>query len=244
VAAECNLYTPLPGAPAVPRDHEQWFARWEAHFASVWPGIFDRGQDPKTRSNLASFLATLLTRHPGTREIVEQVNKRLLALAQAAPEKGRIAVGGPDGTVEVPAQDILVFAGVTAGEIRTDWLRQMAAVTRPVSARLFRRPWGIVFADTDSFITSDNPVAIERGACRRKKFGISTPGTLVCFPISPQRFLVIADEWEWEFMHYKLDDPQVFVRRVVNGADRFVFARQESHLIVKAIAARRQSAPD
>ena len=120
----------------------------------------------------------------------------------------------------------------------------MPAVTRPVSAQLFRRPWGIVFADTDSFITSDNPVAIERGACRRKKFGISTPGTLVCFPISPQRFLVIADEWEWEFMHYKLDDPQVFVRRVVNGADRFVFARQESHLIVKAIAARRKSAPD
>jgi len=236
IAAESNLYTPLPGAPAVRDDHEQWFSGWEGHFAKVWPDIFDRGDNPRTRKNLALFLATLLIRHPAAREVVGEINRQLVTLASGAPNGAHIAIRNRHGVAEVAVADICKYAATDADGIRTDWLRQMPAVARRVSDELFNRRWGVVFAETDSFVTSDIPVALHRGAYRGAQFGIGTPGTLIFFPISPRRFLVIADEWEAPFMHYKLDDERVFTRRVVRGADRFIFARRESPVISEAIA--------
>jgi hypothetical protein len=239
IAAESNLYTPLPGAPLVRDDHEQWFSGWEGHFAKVWPDIFDRGENPRTRKNLARFLATLLIRHPAAREVVGEINRRLVTLATGAPNGGQIAIRSRHGVAEVAVADIRKYAATDADGIRTDWLRQMPAVARRLSDELFNRRWGVVFAETDSFVTSDVPLVLHRGACRSAKFGIGTPGTLIFFPISPRRFLVIADEWESPFMHYKLDDERVFIRRVVRGANRFVFAQRENPVISEIIAERR-----
>jgi hypothetical protein len=107
-----------------------------------------------------------------------------------------------------------------------------------VGDRLFSRRWGLVFSLEPSFITCDAPVTLERGACRRAKFGVGTPGTLVFFPVSRMRFLVIADEWEHPFKHYQMDDERVFIRRVVNGAERFVFSSREHPSIADAISER------
>lgn len=236
VAGECNLYTPTPGAPDVRDDHEQWFAGWEGLFAKDWPDIFDRGENPRTRKNLARFLATLLIRHPAAREVVGDINKRLRVLASGASDDGRIAIRGRYGEAEIAVADIHQYAARNADEIRTDWLRVMPGVVRSVADELFARNWGVAFAESDSFVTSDTPVALNRGTCRKAKFGIGTPGTLIFFPVSPHRFLVIADEWELPFMHYKLGDERVFIRRVVRSASRFVFARCESSAIAEAIA--------
>jgi hypothetical protein len=56
--------------------------------------------------------------------------------------------------------------------------------------------------------------------------------------VSPWRFIVIADEWELPFCHYKLDDARVFVRRVVNTARRFVFSASENRFVAEAIQDR------
>lgn len=203
VAAECNLYTPLLGAVDVRDDHELWFAGWEGLFAKEWPDIFDRGENPSTRKNLSRFLATLLIRHPSAREVVANFNDRLWALAERARDGGRIGIRDPYGEAEVTVADIHQYAARNADEIRTDWLRIMPNVVRSIADDLFARKWGVFCTDDDSFITSDTPVAIHRGACRSDKFGIRTPGTFISFPISPRRFLVIADEWKFPFMHYK-----------------------------------------
>ena len=243
VAVECNLYTPTPGATDVRDDHEHWFSGWEGLFAKDWPDIFDRGENPRTRKNLARFLATLLIRHPAARDIVGETNERLRALASRSPDDGRIAIRGRFGDCEVTVADIHQYTARNADEIRTDWLRIMPSVVRSIADELFARKWGVVFAASDSVITSDMPVAVNRGACRNAKFGIGTPGTLIFFPVSPRRFLVIADEWEYPFMHYKLDDERVFIRRVIRSAKRFVFARCEMPTIGEAIAEYRATRP-
>ena len=236
VAAECNLYTPLLGAPAVRDDHEKWFSGWEGLFSNEWPEIFDRGENPRTRKNLARYLATLLIRHPVAREIVGDINKRLRTLASGVPDDRRIAVSGRSGVAEASVADIREYAATDPDGIRTDWLRVMPALARPLGDELFARKWAIVCADSDSFVTSDTPIVLHRGACRHAKFGVGFPGTIISFPISPRRFLVIADEWERPFMHCKLDDERVFIRRVIHGAGRFVFAQPESPTIAEAIA--------
>lgn len=241
VAAECGLYTPTPGAVGVRDDHEQWFSGWEGLFAGKWPDIFDRADNPRTRRNLARFLGTLLIRHPASRDIVGEVNQRLLALVENAPDDARIAIRGKGRDVQVSAAEVRQLAVTGRDEVRTDWLRQMPAVAGPLGDTLFSRRWGVIFSTEPAFITSDNPVALARGACRNAKFGVGTAGTLVFFPISPMRFLVIADEWEHPFMHYRLDDERVFIRRVVRGAERFVFSPREHPAISAAISENRAS---
>lgn len=135
-----------------------------------WPDIFDRAANPKTRKNLARFLATLLMRHPAAREMVGEVNQRLRDLASGAADDARIAIRGRHGDAEISVADVREYVAISADEVRTDWLRQMPAVSRPLGDQLFARRWGLVFAETDSFITCDNPVSLDRGASRRAKF--------------------------------------------------------------------------
>lgn len=241
VAAECNLYTPVLGAANVRDDHEQWFAGWEGLFAKNWPEIFDRGENSNTRKNLSRFLATLIIRHPFARDIVRDINEQLWTLAGRAREGSRIVIRGRCGAAEVSVADIHQYAARNADEIRTDWLRIMPNVVRSISDELLARKWGVFCTDADSVITSDTPVALHRGACRRDKFGIGTPGTFISFPISPRRFLIIADEWRFPFMHYKLDDECGFIRHVIRSADRFIFAQRENRAIAQAIAIARNS---
>lgn len=243
VAVECNLYTPTPGAADVRDDHEQWFSGWEGMWAKDWPSIFDLGENPRTRKDLARFLATLLIRHPAAREMVGEINRRLKTLANKAPDDGHITIRNRYGVSKAAVADIREYAATDLDGIRTDWLRVMPGVAESVADELFARKWAVFCTEVDSFITSDTPVALHRGACRFDKFGIGTPGTFISFPISPRRFLIIADEWEWSFAHYKLDDERGFIRHVVRGADRFVFAQRASPIIAQAVIEHRAPRP-
>jgi len=240
VAAECGLYTPIPGAEAVRHDHELWFAGWEGMFSGKWPDIFDRADNPDTRRNLARFLATLLLRHPASRQIVGDINRRLLAMASNARIDQRVSISGGQASVQVSAAEIREFAATNSDAVRTDWLRQMPALAPSLGELLFSRRWGVIFAPEPAFITSDNPVSLDRGAYRGEKFGLGTPGTLISFPISPTRFLLIADEWDHPFMHYRLEDHGVFMRRVVRGAHRFVFSSHESRKLAEIVSSLRR----
>jgi hypothetical protein len=53
---------------------------------------------------------------------------------------------------------------------------------------------------------------------------------IVNFAVSPFRFLVLADEWERTFDHGVLDDANDFVRRIISGANRFVFSPRRTTL--------------
>jgi hypothetical protein len=60
-----------------------------------------------------------------------------------------------------------------------------------IAEHLVQKRWSIVLADTDTFITTDKPVGLQHQ--QREKFGIETQGTIVTFPISPRRILILDD---------------------------------------------------
>jgi hypothetical protein len=161
-------------------------------------------------------------------------------MASNARNDERVSILRHQASVQVSAAEILEFASTDPDAVRTDWLRQMPTLAPSLADLLFSRRWGVIFATAPAFITSDNPVFLDRGRYGGKKFGIGTPGTLISFPISPTRFLLIADEWEHPFMHYRLEDDRVFMRRVVRRAHRFVFSSQESPKLAEIICSVRQ----
>lgn len=97
------------------------------------------------------------------------------------------------------------------------------------------RRWLALVGDRSSFVTSDNPVVTLRGSCWRPEYGLGTPGTIINFPVSPGRFLVLADEWERTFGHAEVNNKDVFVRRIAAGATRFIFAATRDDSIRTAL---------
>ncbi|MHB1291735.1 MAG: DUF4238 domain-containing protein [Sulfuricella sp.] len=61
-----------------------------------------------------------------------------------------------------------------------------------IAKMLLSKRWSIMCATEDVFITSDQPVSIQHQS--RQKAGLGTHGTIVIFPISPKRVLVMDDK--------------------------------------------------
>ena len=238
-AAEKKLYTPKNGAAAVRADTESWFSGWESHFAKVWPAIVDRADNPETRANVARFIATLVARHPIGRNGIGKLNAYFLRMSEGLSSDEQLTYRGREGEMQIKVSEIRQFARTDAESVRTDFIRIMPALSRTLANALISRRWGVVFSENQDFVTSDNPVVLNRAASRERTYGFDTPGTMVNFPVSPWRFIVIADEWELPFCHYKLDDVRVFVRRVVNAARRFVFSASENRFVAEAIQDRK-----
>jgi hypothetical protein len=239
-AAETNLYTPKPGAEAVRNDTEVWMSGWEGHFAKVWPDIVDRCDNPRTRANVARFIGTLVARHPKTRNFVQELNTFFQRAAVGKTDDEQIVFLNKDSESKLRVSEIREFALTDPDTVRTDFIRLMPRASKAAAEALMSRRWLVVVSEAPLFITSDNPVVTLRGSCWRPKYGLGAPGTIINFPISPWRFLVLADEWPRTFGHGQISDPAVFVRRVVLGADRFVFAKAREDLIMTAIAEARR----
>lgn len=148
------------------------------------------------------------------------------------------------GETKLRASEIREFALTDADSLRADHVRLMPRASKAAADALMSRRWLVVVAETPAFITSDDPVVLLRGSCWRPKYGLGSPGTIVNFAVSPFRFLVLADEWERTFDHGVLDDANVFVRRIISGASRFVFSAEKNDAISLAIAERNERQRD
>jgi hypothetical protein len=60
-----------------------------------------------------------------------------------------------------------------------------------IAEMLLLKRWSIVCTDQETFITTDKPVGLHHQT--RKSFGFGTEGTIVTFPLSPMRLLVMDD---------------------------------------------------
>ena len=206
----------------------------------MWPGIVDRADDPRTRANVARFIGTLIARHPKHRDLVFQLNEFFQRAAAGKSDDEEVTLLNRDGETKLKVSDIREFALTDADSVRTDFVRLMPVASKAAANALMSRRWLVVVADKPSYITSDNPVVLLRGASRKAKYGLGTPGTIVNFAVSPSRFLLLADQWERTFSHGQLADSAVFIRRIISGATRFVFATDKEDEISRAIALRKQ----
>jgi hypothetical protein len=233
VACEKGIYSHPASDNTDPLATEKTMASIEGAYARAWPHICDRALNPETRKNVARFVAFMSLRHPLTQTEISHMNTgmRSAVNGMAPQETVSFSFDAGESWVEVTAADVVSAAPQEGDKIKSSFLRLLPALTQNVAEVLFERKWGIVFSDRPAFVTSDNPVALTRGTATKRSFGFRTPGTQVFFPISPNRMLVIWDEWPHQFAHYKLTNADTFNRHIVQGAVRFVFYDQnDNHL--------------
>jgi|SRR5882724_9606084 len=195
-------------------------------FAPLWPAIIDRCENLQTRKNVARFIAHMDSRHPSRKKFLTRVASRFQKFAEQMP----------DGVIEIVAQNKSVWLRSSevkkefhAENIQGAFVNQMPEQAEHLSKILVNRRWGIVFSDVPVFVTSDFPVVLHRGTCAEAHFGFGTPGTMIFFPVSPKRMLVIDDSWQYDFAHYKLTNADAFNKVIAESATRFIYADKESH---------------
>lgn len=178
---------------------EDRLTRVEGLLGRVWPALAndycDLG-DATIRKALALFVALMHTRHPDNRGMVERVHSELVSLHEAGPKAS-------DGT---PLPSTLEIDGQTHELDPSGWIEyrdqgkdghdrafadSVLDHTGAMAKHLLEKRWSVIRCNVDTFITTDKPVALSHRD--RERFGYGTRGTVLTFPLSPTRLLVMDD---------------------------------------------------
>lgn len=199
VCGKRYLYTSLDEAGERVWSLETKLDRLESLMGTIWPelaeGFIDLGDEP-IRKGLALFIAVMHLRNPEVRSFITKLHQQIVKACEAMPMH-------PDGR---PAVSSFEMGGVTYAINLDDWHEYKAwgkndhdkffahIVEREAihfAELLMKKRWSIVFAERDVFITSDKPVAVQH--LTRMVVGFGTEDTVITFPLTQKRVLVMDD---------------------------------------------------
>lgn len=198
VCTKRYLYSPNTSG-ARTWDLERKLGSIEGALAQVWPalatGYMDLA-DSTLRKGVSLFVALLHLRHPNMLEVAQQAHREVVSLFGEMPRK---ADGTPDvsyvkvkGEVrQFDASDWHAYRAWGKDDHHRAFVRLIQSEATHIAEILMAKRWSMIVAEHDTFITSDKPVAIQHP--ERRTCGVRTPGSLVFFPVSPTRLLVMDD---------------------------------------------------
>lgn len=171
----------------------------ESLLAQEWTALatdYVELSDEHIRKALALFVAITHMRHPDGRATVEHIQANLVTLYEDAPRH-------PDGTPMVESIDV---AGNSHHIDTSDWIAyknqgkdghdrafvdMIKSETGRMAKHLLTKRWSILLSEQDLFVTSDTPVGLSH--LSRERYGYGTKDTIITFPLSPSRVLVMDD---------------------------------------------------
>jgi hypothetical protein len=227
VAFERGLYSHphVDGIP--PLTTEKKLADLESIYAPSWPKMVDRAGNIRTRKNVARFIALMDARNPRRKKLLTNTVAYFQKKADQMKPDEKIEIVGQSKTVLLrPAEIKETF---NAENTQSAFVNLMSEQAELISEILANRRWGIIFSDTPAFATSDSPVVLYRGTCTEASFGFATPGTMIFFPVSPTRMILIDDSLQLDFGLYTTANPDAFNKIIAGAAVRFVYADKESN---------------
>lgn len=151
------------------------------------------------RKALSLFIATNYIRHPANIRIVKEIHRQLLQFYEALPKNS-------EGTPDISS---FSFNGKEYPLDTSDWhsyrkrdendhhhffVKRIRADSGHLAEIILRKRWSVVFTDKPHFITSDKPVILQN--LEKERFGFGTAGSIISFPLSPTRLLIMDDRYE------------------------------------------------
>jgi len=236
ICAKRYLYSPISADGQHEWELESKLHDLESMLAPMWPsladGYVDLMEHESIRKAIALFVSVMYLRHPDGLEEVTQIHRQLVQIYEEAPKKVN----------DTPYIDWIQINGETH-EVDTsgwneyrDWGRNdhhrfftdMVHSHSIFLAELFlKKRWSVIFSDISAFVTSDKPVAKQHQ--KKEKFGFGTAGTIISFPLSPTRLLVMDDmHHEPAGQYYPLhnNDPGPFNLLIWKNGSRFMISQR------------------
>lgn len=165
--------------------------------SKIWSDLandyIDLDNNNSIKKYLALFISTLILRHPNN------LNENELFFSKFYKD---IIKHFPHNVTECKfiikdKEFILNIEEVTSRENQSDYDKSMFFIENIELLSIeyveifMKKKWSIVTSEERCFITSDNPVIISNDTTNT--FGINTKGTIISFPISPNRLLLLED---------------------------------------------------
>ena len=203
IAAKRFLYSPKGLGRMRDWQMEERLQQIETPLSSVWARLatdfIDFYSDEALRKAMALMVATLILRHPTGIEEVKDIHTQLVAIFEQCPKD---EYGNPM-VAEVENQGVprpfdntgyIKFREADSYDFHRAFVQRIFDNAGWLAQELLKKRWWVSFTDTPSFITTDTPVVVVNA--ERQSFGINTPGTVLSFPISPTRVLMMDDRWD------------------------------------------------
>jgi hypothetical protein len=199
IAARSFLYSPPRDDGS--RDHhvDERLQGLESLMAQLWPKIADDDyfMGDSFRKGMSLFLSTLLLRNPAADETNRRAHKMLVDVIDGSPKDSngnpllnRLVLNGKE--VEFDPAGWQQFKNAAEEDHQREFVQNIQRNGRRFAELLLaKQPWSICDAKEPVFATSDHPVACWNEA--RKLPSLARPDTVVYFPISPTRMLIIGD---------------------------------------------------
>lgn len=171
----------------------------EALLGEVWPALatgFVDLSDEHIRKALSLFVSITHMRHPDMRDALEAIHGNLVEFYEAGPLHS-------DGT---PMIESVKYKGKSYGFDTHDWhvyknhdkdghdrafAEAVQSETGRMAEHLLKKRWSVLTSNRELFVTSDKPVVLQH--LTRDRYGYGTKGTIVTFPLSPSRLLLMDD---------------------------------------------------
>ena len=210
------LYSPIDDSGRRDFALEEKLADMETELASFWPRVatelLDYGE-PSIRRLIALFVSVMHLRSPDSLDAVEGIHRSLVSLYESAPRH-------PDGTPNVEVLDASgrpqpldtkgweQYRTAGANDHKRFFASMIQAQAVHIAQHLLQKRWSTLFASDDAFVTSDRPVSVQHQS--RQVFGVATVGSIVIFPLTPQRLLVMDDRHDQPAnQFYPLNSPSL-----------------------------------
>jgi hypothetical protein len=202
VCARRYLYSPVDDSGQRDWALEEQLADLEAHLASLWPvfaaELIDFGQS-SIRNVVGLFVSVMHMRSPDTLYTVEDIHRRLVALYETAPKNPdrtpNVEIVDRSGTAQpLDPRGWDKYRTAGADDHQRFFVQTIRGEAVRIARRLIQKRWCTLLVEEDAFVTSDRPVSIQHQS--KEVFGVGTPGSIVIFPLTPRRLLVMDDRHE------------------------------------------------
>jgi hypothetical protein len=198
VAAQSFLYSPRTADGN--RDHNVDNELWglENLLSQLWPRIANDHyfMGDGFRKGLSLFIASLFLRHPSKLDSHRRLRQNIINVVKAAPtdndgipQISSFEVSGKSYPIDWSSWEN--YRDGTEEDLKASWGKMILGTTGVFAQHLLNQPWSIIFSTEPVFATSDHPVAVFHPDVRNPN--LTAPGSVVFFPISPTRMLVIGD---------------------------------------------------
>jgi hypothetical protein len=247
ICCERYLYSPANTGEARSGAMESLLSSLESMMATIWPSIaseFVDFGDLDIRRSLALFMATTCLRHPRNIDTMQMLHGCLVDAFKNAPLRSD---GAPDvEEIEVDGERVPFdadgwdgFRDKTGLDFQKDFVANIRRQAVYVAELLMDKRWSVILADSPAFITADSCVVTHHRT--REKFGLGTPGTIVTFPLSPTRVLLLDDQFrEPGNQYYPLvpEGPGAINYTIFHGAhDLMISPRSLNEVLTEIVTA-------
>jgi len=236
ICAKRYLYSPIGSDGQRQWALESKLHNLESALSTVWPslanGYVDLMQQKSIRKLVALFVSVMHLRHPDSFTESIQIHNRMVQMYEKAPKRmdGRpdidvIEINGEMHEIDTIGWD--EYRNWNKNDHHRFFARIIHSHTVFLAELLLKKRWSVIYSEKTAFVTSDHPVGKQHQ--KKEKFGFATEGTIISFPLSPTRLLVIDDmHCEPECQYYPLhnNDPGPFNLLIWRNGSRFMISQR------------------